>query len=224
MRVIFNLFKVCLFVFNTFYFLLGLGLVIGSTFVYMNPNQLNSLVKLEYGHEYTSLVYAMCAIGIFFILVGFVGCLGILGEKSWLMFVYFCSLFAIFSLQFTCSVYIYLQSVNTFKSVSSRVLRVIREEYGESGVHARALDYLQAEFKCCGWYSPRDWFDSSYVDPKYTLRVQPTELTNVITISPAYFYKIPHSCCVNTYDLTCLLMNKFHEVSSAGFEFRVNLN
>lgn len=206
------MFKVSLFAFNTFFFLLGLGLVIGSTFVYLNPNQLNSLVKLEYGREYTQIVYAINAVGIFFIFIGFIGCLGILGEKSWLLLVYFCSLFTIFSLQFICSVYIYTQSGNSFKSISARIMRVIREEYGESGVHARALDYLQAEFKCCGWYSPRDWFESSYVDPKYTLRVQPHDISNVITLSPAYLYKIPHSCCVDTYDLTCLLMNKFHEV------------
>lgn len=212
MRVIFNFFKISLFVFNTFYFLIGLGLVIGSAFVYLNPNQLNSLVKLEYGREYTNIVYAISFVGIFFIFVGFIGCLGIIGEKSWLIFIYFCSLFSIFSFQFLSSVYIYTQSGNAFKSISMKVLRVVREEYSESGVHSRALDYLQAEFKCCGWHSPRDWFESNYVDPKYTLRVRPNDVANVITISPSYLYKIPHSCCASTYDLTCLLMNKFHEV------------
>lgn len=222
MRVILNIFKLSLFVFNTLYFLIGLGLVIGSTFVYLNPNQLNSLIKLEYGQEYAQVVYGLNAAGIFLILVGFFGSMGVLSEKSCLIFIYFCCLFGIFTLQFTCSIYIYTQSRDFFKLLSIRVLRVIREEYGESGVHARALDYLQAEFNCCGWYSPRDWFMSSYVDPKYTLRAQPHDISNVITISPAYLYKIPHSCCANTYDLTCLLLNKFHEVFIFIFKKKIN--
>lgn len=208
MRWVFKLFKLCLFVFNTFYFLLGLGLLIGSSFLYLNPNQINELIKAEYGKEYLELMYFVIAFSIFLLIVGFIGCTGILSEKSWILFVYFSFLFTIFGLQFTGAVYLYVRSINYFKEFKNRMLHAIKHQYGQSAIHSRALDYLHYNFKCCGWTSPKDWTDSSYIDPKYTFKTN----DNVITISPSFVYKIPHSCCVNNYDLTCVLMHKFHEV------------
>ena len=74
---------------------------------------------------------------------------------------------------------------------------------------------MHYKFKCCGWYSPNDWLNSTYIDPKYAFKLsEPTPL-NFHTVSPYNSlvpYKIPHSCCVMNYDLTCILMHKFHEV------------
>lgn len=212
MKLVFQIFKLCLFTFNTLYFLVGIGLLIGSTFIYLNPNQLNDYFKLEYGNEYLQLIYFFNGFGIFLILVGFLGCTGILSEKIWIIFIYFSFLFAIFAFQFIGSVILYIKSVNYFQNFATRILNAIKFEYVESGVHARAIDYMHSQFKCCGWYSPKDWAESNFIDPKYTLKTQEKDYINAITISPVYLYKIPHSCCVNTYDLTCLLMYKFHEV------------
>ncbi|CAF1052422.1 unnamed protein product [Brachionus calyciflorus] len=95
-----------------------------------------------------------------------------------------------------------------FRGPKDRIQHLIKYQYGHSGIHSRAMDYMHYNFKCCGWNSPKDWYDSSYIDPKSKFKTD----NNVITISPSYIYKIPHSCCVNNYDLTCVLMNKFHEV------------
>lgn len=129
-------------------------------------------------------------------------------RKSWILFVYFSLLFSIFGLQFTGAVYLYVKSINYFKEFKNRILYAIKYQYGQSAVHSRALDYLHYNFKCCGWNSPKDWIDSNYIDPKYTFKTN----ENVITVSPSFVYKIPHSCCVNNYDLTCVLMHKFHEI------------
>ncbi|RNA20297.1 CD81 antigen-like [Brachionus plicatilis] len=208
MRWIFKLFKLCLFTFNTFYFMLGLGLLIGAVFLYLNPNHINELIKEEYGKEYLEFMYFICAFSIFLLIVGFVGCSGILSEKSWILFIYFGMLFTIFILQFSVAIYLYIKSINYFKDFKDRILHLIKYQYGHSSVHSRAMDYLHYNFKCCGWNSPKDWYESSYTDPKSAFKTN----NNVITISPSYIYKIPHSCCVNNYDLTCVLMNKFHEV------------
>ena len=206
--LLFKSFKLILFVFNTFYFLIGIGFLILRAFIYLNPNQINELLKVEYAKEYNEWVYILIAFAIFSIIVGLIGCTGILNEKNWILFLYFSLLFTIFGLLFTASVYIYIKSVNYFEEFRNKILNAIRHKYGSSSVHSFALDYLQYNFKCCGWYSPKDWMDSSYTDQRYPLR----KINNVITISPDFTYKIPHSCCVNNYDLTCVSMNKFHEV------------
>ena len=205
---IFRLFKLTLFAFNSLYFLVAIVLLIGAAFVHLNANQLNDLLKLEYENEYGELMlFAMCTT-VLLLVVGFIGCVGILGETSWLLLIYFALLFMIFGLQFTGAVYLYVKSAGLFGSFGERMRHAIRHSYGSSVVHSRAIDYLHYKLKCCGWQSPNDWNESTYVDPKYVFR--PHE--NVITASPSFTFKIPHSCCVNNYDLTCVLMHKFHEV------------
>jgi hypothetical protein len=208
MNLIFKLFKLCLFTFNTFYFLIGISLVIGSIFFYLNPNQINDLLKLEYGSEYLRLVYALNGFGAFLVLVGFIGCASLICQRICLLFAYFSLLFLIFTMQFAASIYLYTKSVGYFKQFKGLIELAIKYEYGESSVHTRAVDYLQSNFKCCGWHSPKDWFESNYVDPKHTFKTS----EHVITLAPSYVHKIPYSCCVNNYDLTCVLMHKFHEV------------
>jgi hypothetical protein len=212
MIFIYKLFKLCLFGLNTFYFLLGMLLLIGTACVYLNPNQLNDLIKAEYGGEYMQLLCAAVVIALLLNVVGLVGCTGILAEQCWILFVYFCLLFAIFGSQCVAAVYLYVRSVGYFDEFGERMLMTIRTKYGTSAVHSRALDYMHQTFACCGWQSPRDWLESSYVDPKLAFRTS----ENVITVSPVAFYKLPHSCCAVNYDLTCVLLHKFHEVGCEG--------
>jgi hypothetical protein len=209
MRWLFKLFKISLFTLNTFYFLLGILVLISSACLYVNPNQINELIKIEYGTEYMQLIYGMIGFSLFLNLVGLIGCTGILHEKYWILLIYFSLLFAIFGFQFFAAIYIYMQSVNYFQTFKEKILQAIKFKYGTSAVHSRALDYMHHSFKCCGWNSPKDWFESNYVDPKFVFK---TNQENVITIAPTHFYKIPHSCCVNNYDLTCVLMHKFHDI------------
>jgi hypothetical protein len=204
---IFKLFKLCLFALNTFYFLFGMLLLIGVACLYLNPNQLNDLIKVEYSAEYMHLLCGVVGFALLLNIVGLVGCTGILNEKCWVLFVYFSLLFGIFGCQFMTAVYLYVQSVNYFAEFRDKILEAIRNKYGTSAVHSRALDYMHYSFKCCGWHSPRDWLESNYIDPKYAFKTN----ENVITVSPVAFYKIPHSCCVSNYDLTCVLWHKFHD-------------
>lgn len=212
MSLLFKVFKLCLFGLNTFYFVFGILLLIGTAFFYLNPNQINDFIKVEYGLDYMHLISFMAIFSLFLNLVGLVGCTGILNEKSWILFVYFCLLFFIFGCQFTGAIYLYVQSVNYFNDFKHKIQNAIKHEYGKSAVHSRTLDYMHYSFKCCGWESPRDWLDSDYIDPKYAFRTSNTNQSDVITISPVSLYKIPHSCCMHNYDLTCVLMHKFHEI------------
>ncbi len=210
MKWIFKLFKVSLFILNSFYFLFAIALLIFTAFIYINSNELNDFIKVEYASEYIEFIYGLIIFSGFLLLVGFLGCSGILNEKTWLLTVYFCLLFFIFSIQFVGAIYLYVTSINYFNSFKSKVLYAIKHQYGSSTVHSKTIDYLHYKLKCCGWYSPRDWQDSSYIDPKSLIKTKHHD--NVITGSQAFPLKIPHSCCVNNYDFTCVLMHKFHEV------------
>ena len=208
MKWIFKLFKLSLFICNTFYFFIGIGLLITATFIYLNPNQINELVKAEYQSQYLDVIHLMVFFSVFLMMVGFIGCTGILNDKCWILFVYFAFLFTIFGLQFTGAIYIYLKSSGFFKDFSAKIKNVIKFKYGSSVVHSQAIDYLHINFKCCGWSSPKDWRDSSYLDMNYTHDIQDT----VITKYPNFVYKIPNSCCVDNYDFRCVSLHKFHEV------------
>lgn len=210
MNWIFKLFKITLFIFNSFYFLFSIILLISAGFLYINSNQLNDFIKLEYEQEYIELIYAMISFALVLVLIGFVGCSGILNEKPWLLIIYFSSLFIIFILQFTGAIYLYVKSVDYFNSFKRKIIIAIKNHYGSSSIHSNAIDYLHLKLKCCGWFSPRDWDDSSYVDPQSLLKIK--NYDNLIKNADSFPLKIPHSCCVNNYDLTCVLMHKFHEV------------
>ena len=209
MKWIFKLFKISLFVCNAFYFFISIGILIAATFIYLNPNQINELIKSEYSTQYLEFIYLLVVFSIFLIIVGFIGCTGILNDKCWILFIYFVFLFIIFGIQFTSAIYIYLKSSNYFKEFGNKIKNAIKFKYGFSTIHSQALDYLHINFKCCGWNSPKDWQESSYLEPNFA-REQSN--VNVITLSPIFIHKIPNSCCVNNYDYTCVSMHKFHEV------------
>jgi hypothetical protein len=215
MEFIYKGFKICLFLFNAFYFLIGIGIITTAVFLYFNTSQINDLIKADHGEQYLKIIYFLLIFGTFLIFVGFLGCSGVLSEKSWLLFVYFSILFLIFALQFTGAIYIYMMSFDYYKQFQDKIMDAIQNQYGTSQVHTRAIDYLHYNYKCCGWKSPNDWLNSTYLDPKYTFKSEEKLPSNLFTVSPynsLYVYKIPSSCCAINYDLTCVIMHKFYEV------------
>jgi hypothetical protein len=240
MRFIYNSFKAALFVSNALYFLISLGSIMFAVFLHFNPNQINEMIKEDFGELYIRLIYFFLLFGFFLFFVGIFGCIGVMTEKTWILTIYFGILFAIFSLQFSGAIYLYVLGIiivffqfffniffnfsnlifnfqkgaDYFKQFESKVIHAIKYEYGKSQVHTRALDYIHYQFKCCGWFSPNDWLNSTYLDPKYAFKAHDPKPLNSFTSSPYSSlipYKIPHSCCVINYDLTCILMHKFHE-------------
>ncbi len=208
MKWIYKLFKTGLFICNTFYFLIGIGLLITAAFIYINPSQINEFVKSEYQTQYLEFIYLLVFVSVFLILVGFIGCTGILNDKCWILFIYFIFLFIIFGFQFTGAIFIYLKSSNYFKDFGNRIKNAIKFKYGTSTVHTQVLDFLHSKFKCCGWISPKDWQDSTYFETNFLN----TAKENVITHSPDFLFKIPNSCCVNSCHLTRVSIQNFHEV------------
>ena len=134
MKWIFRLFKVTLFICNSFYFVFGLALLGLTVFLYTNTNQLNDLIKLEYAEEYVNMLIGLISFAGVLLLVGFLGCTGILNEKSWLLVIYFMLLFVIFTLQFIGAIYLYVRSLNYFGDFQIKMVNAIKNRYGTSRV------------------------------------------------------------------------------------------
>jgi hypothetical protein len=203
-----------LFLFNTIYFFVGIGFLLLAAFLYLNPSHINDLIKADYGKQYLQLIYTLLILSTFLTFVGFVGCSGILTEKSWLLFMYFTLLFLIFGFQFFVAVYLYIRSVDYFRDFSGKLVYSIRNLYGSSATHTRAIDYIQFSFQCCGWHSPKDWLNSTYVNPSYSAGDAKSvpQLITKSSLNLIIASKIPYSCCVSNFDQTCIMMNKFHEI------------
>lgn len=108
MKLIFKFFKAALFVSNAMYFLISLAFIMLAVFLHFNPNQVNEMIKEDFGDPYIKLVYFLLLFGFFLFFVGFFGCIGIVTERTWILTVYFGILFAIFTLQFSGAIYLYI--------------------------------------------------------------------------------------------------------------------
>lgn len=236
MQFVLKCFRICLFVFNFFYFLFGIGFLITALYLHFSPTRINELIKLEFGMQHDRLVYLLVGLAIFSLLVGLIGCSGILSKKSWLLFVYFVCLFIIFGLQFAAAIYLNAKSLDYFNDLTQKLIEIINTKYGAQVVYTQAIDYIQSRFLCCGWHSPKDWFNSSYLSPNYKQNMLPASY-NIINEDSAVFtnsnrtfklvmpskktfliaYKIPESCCEGQYDLNCVLKNRYHELGCKNF-------
>lgn len=111
MKLIFKFFKAALFVSNAMYFLISLAFIMLAVFLHFNPNQVNEMIKEDFGDLYIKLVYFLLLFGFFLFFVGFLGCIGIVTERTWILTVYFGILFAIFTLQFSGAIYLYILGI-----------------------------------------------------------------------------------------------------------------
>ena len=215
LKFVLKFFEIFLFVINTFYFLIAIGFIVAALILYFNTNDLNELIKEDFGRAYSTLINSLLVYGLFLLFVGFIGCAGILSENKWILFVYFSLLFLVFLIQFGSAILLHILSVDYFNLFQESIVKAIKSQYGISPVHTKALNYMHYEFKCCGWTAPSDWEHSDYIDPKHAFKSNEQQPLNLYTVSPYNSmmpYKIPHTCCVTNYDLTCIIMHKFHEI------------
>ncbi|VTJ66742.1 Hypothetical predicted protein [Marmota monax] len=88
------------------------------------------------------------------------GCVGALKELRCLLGLYFGMLLLLFATQITLGILISTQRVRVERRVQDIVLEAI-QNYGadpEETAAEESWDYVQFQLRCCGWYSPQDWF------------------------------------------------------------------
>uniref|UniRef100_H3AGV6 Tetraspanin n=1 Tax=Latimeria chalumnae TaxID=7897 RepID=H3AGV6_LATCH len=153
-----NLTRYFLFLFNLIFFILGaILLAFGVWILFDKSSFISTLGTPNLALKLCS--YGLSGVGIFTMMMGFLGCLGALQQTKWLLGCYFVCLFLLFGAQVVVGVLIYTQRSSLREFVSTYVNELITNYNTEDGYEAReeTWDFVQIQFQCCGWKSPVDW-------------------------------------------------------------------
>ncbi|NXX37930.1 CD82 protein, partial [Tricholaema leucomelas] len=104
--------------------------------------------------------YILIGVGALTMLMGFLGCLGVVNEIRCLLGLYFTCLMIILITQVAAGLVIYFQK-EMLKEELSRIVQRLIEDYDPTDDEQRNLqdawDYVQRQISCCGWTGAKDW-------------------------------------------------------------------
>ncbi|XP_032868967.1 leukocyte antigen CD37-like [Amblyraja radiata] len=157
--------KYFLFVFNLFFFFLG-GVMLGfGLWILFDKTSFISVLE-------TAVVplrlfsYVFSALGIFTMMMGFLGCIGSLKEVKCMLGIYFTLLVLLMASQITIGVLVYTQRNMIEKKLGLSVKELI-ESYSQLDKHLpdheESWDYIQIKFSCCGWNNSLEWMKNPLV-------------------------------------------------------------
>lgn len=213
MSFFYVLFQTSLLVFNTFYFIIGIGSIICAILFNLNSTPLIEFIKDIYKREYKAFDFGLIFYGFSLLITGLLACYGILKKSRFVLVFYFFLLFLIFIFQFTCCLYIFFQSNSFFEFFSSKLYEKMMKEYSTKKFYAYSIDYIQKTYQCCGVKEPQDWIQSNYMSSSYKSEEALASKNFVSNSNLSFIYKIPQSCCINEFENNCVLsVDKYYEI------------
>ncbi|XP_006868253.1 PREDICTED: leukocyte antigen CD37 [Chrysochloris asiatica] len=187
-----SLVKYFLFVFNLFFFVLGSLIFCFGIWILVDKTSFVSFVGLSFiSLQIWSKVLAIS--GILTMGLALLGCVGALKEIRCLLGLYFGMLLLLFATQITLGILISTQRTLLERKVQEMVLETIQNYRvnPEETAAEESWDYVQFQLRCCGWNSPKDWFQvpslKSNVSKELLL---PCSCSNSSTNDSAFFDKI----------------------------------
>lgn len=124
--------------------------------------------KGEVAGDYTNINYKsapiLCVvIGVVTVVVAFLACCGAIKENQCMLCAYLGLLIVIFVLEITAITLAYVYRENIEKNLRDDIKETMNE-YMETAHEAvsKAIDEIQRDFKCCGNYDYKDWFDTRW--------------------------------------------------------------
>jgi len=153
--------KTVLLVLNLLLFLIGLGLVIVSAISLHLGSEFGEV--LESGHLTFPII--LLIVGIFILLLGFLGCCGAQKENACMLYTYSTVLLILVIAQFACGI-ILVTNKDTAEDTIKEGMWISFNKYGNpNDTHfTEVVDKLQNELKCCGVEGPEDWKNATYLD------------------------------------------------------------
>uniref|UniRef100_A0A452T235 Tetraspanin n=1 Tax=Ursus maritimus TaxID=29073 RepID=A0A452T235_URSMA len=139
-----SLIKYLLFVFNLFFFVLGSLIFCFGIWILIDKTSFVSFVGLSF-MPLQIWSKALAISGILTMGLALLGCVGALKELRCLLGLYFGILLLLFATQITLGILISTQRMR---------VKPLQESAAEE-----SWDYVQFQLRCCGWNSPRDWFN-----------------------------------------------------------------
>ena len=153
--------KVMVIVFNLLFWLAGCTLFGIGVWLLSNREEVAGAAAMNI--NYKSAPILCVVIGMITVVVAFFACCGAIKENQCMLGTYFASLLVIFILEITAISLTYVYR----KKIERNLRHDIREtldDYMEAdhGAVSKAIDEIQHDFKCCGNYNYKDWFDTSW--------------------------------------------------------------
>ncbi|XP_075773632.1 leukocyte antigen CD37 [Pelodiscus sinensis] len=159
-----NITKYFLFLFNLLFFLLGILFLSFGLWILIDQHSFAAVLGSSmYALKVWS--YVLSGVGIITMLMGFLGCLGSLKEIKCMLGFYFGFLFLLFAAQITIGVLLYTQRATLGTKVGKYVEDMLVTYAAEGHPHDKhqSWDFIQEQFRCCGWNSYQDWHQNPIV-------------------------------------------------------------
>ncbi|XP_018425394.1 PREDICTED: CD82 antigen [Nanorana parkeri] len=157
--------KYFLFLFNLLFFILG-AVILGCGIWILADKSSFIAVLQNSSHSINVGSYILIAIGGVTMIMGFLGCIGAVNEVRCLLALYFIFLLLILIAQVAVGVFIYFQRQELKNEMSTIIDKLIVTYNPTDDVNDNAevtWDYIQHNFKCCGWKSYQNWTNNEIV-------------------------------------------------------------
>ncbi|TWW67615.1 CD82 antigen-like [Takifugu flavidus] len=147
--------KYFLFLLNLLFFLCG-GVIMGFGLWLLLDNQ-SFIVVLNDSTAVKIACYILIGVGVFSMLLGFLGCVGAIYEVRCLLGLYFTCLLLILLAQIAAGALIYFQKEALHDETAKVIGKVLDGYPGKNSTVEQAWDFIQRSMACCGWTSRQDW-------------------------------------------------------------------
>ncbi|KAJ7373745.1 hypothetical protein OS493_011354 [Desmophyllum pertusum] len=151
--------KFMLCVFNLVFWAAGIAVMSVGIFARVSASNYSALMD-EGGFK--SAANILIAAGALVMIIGAIGCCGVVKEKKWLLLLYSFLVMMIFFLEIASGIMAYSQRDKVISKIESMVNKTIIGDYGKDDKKklTEAIDKAQQELKCCGVTAPSDWSKS----------------------------------------------------------------
>lgn len=153
--------KFMLCVFNLVFWAAGIAVMAVGIFARVSAGNYSALMD-EGGFKTAANI--LIAAGALVMIIGAIGCCGVVKEKKLLLLLYSFLVLLIFILEIASGIMAYVQRDKVIDKIEQAVNTTITEYYGQAdkGKFTEAVDRAQQELKCCGVASPSDWKNSEW--------------------------------------------------------------
>jgi len=153
--------KYVLFIFNFLFYLSGMCILAAGLWTIFTKTNYISLLST---HTFLTTTYALVLAGVLVLLVGIIGCCGVLKEHRCSLLWFCFLLLLIFLVESVTGALAFIYSEQIQRELELNLNKTFANKYGleQYSSISKATENLHREFQCCGAFSYQDWTKSSW--------------------------------------------------------------